>query len=125
MRLPYEGSAHGASLSGPAFTTKWAHQDAQELLSYQMSEMPPGQADTLSPAQHAEILQHVVAESSLPAESLMRTSVADLTATETPDAVEFSGAGSVMDLARNAGQYAAKSVTDFRPVTYRGIESTR
>ena len=111
------GSAHGASLTGPAFTAKWAHQDAQVLLSYQISEMPPGQADTLSPAQHAEILQHVVTQSSLPADSLMRTSIADLTATETPDAVEFSGAGSVMDLARNAGQYAAKSVTDFRPVT--------
>ena len=111
------GSAHGASLSGPAFTTKWAHQDAQALLTYQMSEMPPGQADTLSPAQHAEIVQHVVAESSLPADSLMRASVADLKAAETPDAVEFSGAGSVMDLARNAGEYAAKTVANFRSVS--------
>ena len=111
------GSAHGASLSGPAFTTKWAHQPAQALLTYQMSEMPPGQADTLSPAQHAEILQHVIAQSRLPADSLMRTSVADLSAAEAPDAVAFSGAGSVMDLARNAGEYAAKTVANFRPVS--------
>ena len=47
----------------------------------------------------------------------MRTSVADLSAAEAPDAVAFSGAGSVMDLARNAGEYAAKTVANFRPVS--------
>ena len=89
------------------------------LLTYQMSEMPPGQADTLSPAQHAEILQHVVAAIEPTRRFADEASVTDLKAAETPDAVEFSGAGSVMDLARNAGEYAAKTVANFRPVVPR------
>ena len=31
--ISLRGSAHGDSLTGPAFTARWAHQDAQTLLS--------------------------------------------------------------------------------------------
>ena len=51
------GSAHGAALSGPAFADKWSALSAQSLLTYQMVEMPPGEAQSLSPAQHAAIAQ--------------------------------------------------------------------
>ena len=44
------GSAHGAALSGPAFADKWSALSAQSLLTYQMAEMPPGEAQSLSPA---------------------------------------------------------------------------
>ena len=38
------GSAHGASLSGPAFTTKWAHQDAQVSLLISSQRPRPSSA---------------------------------------------------------------------------------
>ena len=42
------GSAHGAALSGPAFADKWSGVSATSLLAYQMAEMPPGEAQSLS-----------------------------------------------------------------------------
>ena len=63
------GSAHGAALSGPAFTDKWSQQSALTLRDYQQAEMPPGEAHTLSPAQHSAITDFVIAHSNLPDDS--------------------------------------------------------
>ena len=65
------GSAHGAALSGPAFADKWSGVSAQSFLAYQMAEMPPGEAHSLSPTQHAAIAQYVIDQSGLDAESLL------------------------------------------------------
>ena len=112
------GSAHGAALSGPAFTDKWSQQSALTLRDYQQAEMPPGEAHTLSPAQHSAITEFVIAQSNLPEDSPLASSVNDLlnASGEAPDAVEFSAADSVMDFARNAGAYSMKQITDFRKV---------
>ncbi len=112
------GSAHGAPLSGPAFTDKWSQQSALTLRDYQQSEMPPGEAHTLSLVQHSAITQFVVAQSNLPEDSPLSSSVNDLqnVSSEAPDAVKFSAADSVMDFARNAGTYSMKRITDFRNV---------
>ena len=59
------GSAHGAALSGPAFADKWSGVSAQSFLAYQMVEMPPGEANSLSPAQHANIARYVIDQSGL------------------------------------------------------------
>ncbi|MGI9315154.1 MAG: PQQ-binding-like beta-propeller repeat protein [Luminiphilus sp.] len=112
------GSAHGAALSGPAFADKWSQKSALTLKDYQQTEMPPGEAHTLSPAQHSAITEFVIAQSNLPEDSPLATSVNDLlnAAGEAPDAVEFSAADSVMDFARNSGAYSMKQITDFRKV---------
>ncbi|MED5314986.1 MAG: cytochrome c, partial [Pseudomonadota bacterium] len=113
------GSAHGAALTGPAFSVKWADRPASALLEYQMREMPPGSSQSLSAGQHAAIAEHVLQQAALPEEATLRLTASDLQSAsdETPDAVEFSGAGSVMDLARNAGAYSMRSIEDFRTVT--------
>ena len=112
------GSAHGAALSGPAFAGKWSQKSALTLKDYQQAEMPPGEAHTLSPAQHSAITEFVIARSNLPEDSPLASSVNDLlnASGEAPDAVEFSAADSVMDFARNAGAYSMKQITDFRKV---------
>ena len=113
------GSAHGAALTGLAFSAKWGDVPASTLLEYQMREMPPGSAKSLSAGQHAAITEHVIDRAGLPEGATLSLTVSDLQADgeETPDAVEFSGAGSVMDLARNAGAYTMRSIDDFRTVT--------
>ena len=113
------GSAHGAALSGPAFADKWSALSAQSLLTYQMAGMPPGEAQSLSPAQHAAIAQYVIGQSDLDSEAFLVSSAADLTSApaDAVDAVEFAEAGSVMDMARSAGAFTMRSVDDFRPVT--------
>jgi alcohol dehydrogenase (cytochrome c) len=113
------GSAHGAALSGPAFADKWSAASAQSFLAYQMSEMPPGEAQSLSPVQHAAIAQYVISQSDLEAESLLVSSAQTLTSA-TPDdveMVEFAAAGSVMDMARSAGAFSMRRVDPFRPVS--------
>ena len=113
------GSAHGAALTGPAFSEKWSERSASDLLAYQMQEMPPGAAGSLSVAQHSAITDYVISQSALADTVRLKTTVADLQNVEpgTPDAVEFSGAGSVMDLARNAGAYSMSKADQFRSVT--------
>ena len=113
------GSAHGAALTGTAFSEKWSEQSASDLLAYQMQEMPPGAAGSLSVAQHSAITEYVISQSALADTVRLKTTVAELQSVEpdTPDAVEFSGAGSVMDLARNAGAYSMRNADQFRSVT--------
>jgi alcohol dehydrogenase (cytochrome c) len=113
------GSAHGTALSGPAFADKWSAASAQSFLAYQMAEMPPGEAQSLSPEQHAAIAQYVISQSDLEADSLLVSSAQTLTST-TPDGVEmveFAAAGSVMDMARSAGAFSMRRVDPFRPVS--------
>ena len=113
------GSAHGAALSGPAFADKWSAASAQSFLAYQMAEMPPGEARSLSPVQHAAIAQYVISQSDLEADSLLVSSAQTLTSA-TPDGVEmveFAAAGSVMDMARSAGAFSMRRVDPFRPVS--------
>jgi len=113
------GSAHGATLMGPGFLEKWSAQPARALLDYQMSAMPPGQAHTLSADEHQAILGYVVARAPFEASSTLRTSLSTLgsDAADAPEAVEFSGADSVMNFARNAGTHNMRPVENFRPVS--------
>jgi alcohol dehydrogenase (cytochrome c) len=113
------GSAHGAALSGPAFADKWSAASAQSFLTYQMSEMPPGEAQSLSPVQHAAIAQYVISQSDLEPGSLLVSSAQTLSSAEPDDVemVEFAGAGSVMDMARSAGAFSMRRVDPFRPVS--------
>ena len=102
------GSAHGAALSGPAFSDKWSAVSAQSFLAYQMAEMPPGEAHSLSPAHHASIAQYVISQSGLDAAAPLVSSAGALAGApaDNVEVVEFAEAGSVMDMARTAGAFA-------------------
>lgn len=121
------GSAHGAALSGTAFLDRWQHRNARELLSLSMESMPPGQAHTLSTETHAAITDYIVRYSAaaLAGSELLAsadTLLADTTKSE-PEAVEFSGADSVMDMARNAGGFNNRVVENFSDVSNHDINS--
>jgi alcohol dehydrogenase (cytochrome c) len=113
------GSAHGNALSGAAFSSKWAELSAQALRDYQAAAMPPGQSQMLSLAQHTAITQHVIAQSHLAPNAPLVLSAPNLDSepAEETEAVEFSGAGSVMDMARSAGSYAARQIAEYRSVS--------
>ena len=40
--LNLRGSAHGSTLAGDTFLSKWRDQDAMSLLAYLRTNMPPG-----------------------------------------------------------------------------------
>ena len=121
------GSAHGAALTGPAFSEKWSEQSASDLLAYQMQEMLPGAAGSLSVAQHSAITEYVISQSALADTVRLRTTATELQNIEpdTPDAVEFSGAGSVMDLARNAALTRCAKRISFVPSRQRSLTHPR
>ena len=116
------GSAHGAALTGPAFSEKWSALSAEALRDYQMNAMPPGTAHSLSARQHTEITQYVIAQSQLPTDSVLSLSATELTEPSQGDTqddaevVEFAEAGSVMDMARNAGSFTGSAVSGYRSV---------
>ena len=74
------GSAHGAALTGPAFSAKWGDRPASTLLEYQMREMPPGSSQSLSAGQHASIAEHVIHQAGLPEGATLSLTASDLQA---------------------------------------------
>ena len=119
------GSAHGATLRGTSFIEKWQRETASALLAYNRSNMPPGTAHTLTDSEHAELVRYLIARNRDDlAGSTLLASVGELAVpTMAPiggddrQATEFSGAGAVMDLARNAGQFKNQRVDNFATVT--------
>ncbi|MGD2007938.1 MAG: PQQ-binding-like beta-propeller repeat protein [Cellvibrionales bacterium] len=119
------GSAHGATLRGKSFIDKWQGQTASALLSYNRSNMPPGTAHSLSDTEHVELVQYLIASNANDLSgSTLLASVDELTLTtmapigsNNSQATEFSGAGAVMDMARNAGQFESRSVENLAQVT--------
>jgi len=121
------GSAHGAALAGKPFVDKWRDQDAQALLNLSVSSMPPGESHSLSQQQHISLIQYIIEHNAsslgdttlLASAAALRVSKGDAE----PEAVEFSGADAVMDMARNAGQFEPRTVNDFRTVTTADINT--
>lgn len=119
------GSAHGATLRGKPFIDKWREQTASALLSYNLENMPPGTAHTLSADEHGELVRYLIARNADELDgSTLLASVADMAVpnmapigSDNSQAIEFSGAGAVMDMARNAGQFENRSVDNLARVT--------
>ena len=91
------GSAHGAALSGPAFSDKWSQQPALNFEIINKAEMPPGEAHSLIARPAAR--HHAVRDSAIQscgedshAGKLRQRDLAQRIG-EVPDAVEFSAAG--------------------------------
>jgi len=58
----------GASLVGTPFWNKWRQQSVEDLLGYVTKNMPMGRtADSLSPAEYADIVAYVLRSNDLPA----------------------------------------------------------
>lgn len=113
------GSAHGATLIGPSFVEKWQDRPIDDLRQYLRLQMPPGQSHTLNRQQHGALAAYIVEKnrSSLIGSTLLASLEAPDDAGDSNTPVEFSGAETIMDLARAAGRYNARSITHFNPVT--------
>jgi mono/diheme cytochrome c family protein len=64
--LNLRGSAHGSTLAGDTFLSKWRDQDAMSLLAYLRTNMPPGNPGILSEAQQADIAAYIIASNQDP-----------------------------------------------------------
>ena len=125
--MSLRGSAHGAALTGKPFVDKWRGQEAQALLTLSMSSMPPGESHKLSPDEHALLTRYIIEYNAIPlSDTILLASLENLTAVEShaePEAVEFSGADAVMNMARNAGQFKPSIIENFNPVTTDDINN--
>lgn len=111
------GSAHGAPLSGVAFLDKWREQPAQALFDYQRTQMPPGQADTLSAAEHRALTEYLIASNAEAlGDALLAGSAIDAEL-EAEGKVEWSGSDVIDQLAKSAGGFTNLTLEDFQPVT--------
>lgn len=118
------GSAHGNTLLGEAFLSKWRDQDAMSLVAYLRANMPPGKAGILSDAQHAHIAGYLIAANQDPSGpgGKLFTSAAGLEKSTGEDAGEISwekwgGAATIDQAARAKGGFVNREVENFSAVT--------
>lgn len=120
------GSAHGAALTGVVFAEKWQNRDAAELYGISLNQMPPGESHTLSPEEHAAVTRFIVLENAPTLKGTKLLASLDAlspTPKQGPDAIEFAAAESIMDIARNIGQFNNRSIADFKPVSEAELSS--
>lgn len=112
------GSAHGAELQGDTFRTKWEASGAAALLAYNMAAMPPGEARSLSEAEHRQITGWLLAQNDLPALTAVDL---DGEQSEGDEGVfdSWSEAGSIHEIARSRSAFANLHVADYRPVSQK------
>ncbi len=104
------GSAHGNALIGEAFREKWGRAGASALFAYQVSAMPPGNAASLSQAQHLALVQLMLDANEM--------SDAGLPSGETPAAFDsWSEAGSIDAIARSRSAFVNRRIEKFEAVT--------
>lgn len=106
--LDLRGSAHGSKLKGAAFIEKWSQANFQDLLAYNMKNMPPGNAGALNATQHRAILAYLVAQNGI------KPSVM---ADADQEWVNWSEAGSIEDAARNQGGWENNTIANYRPIS--------
>ncbi|MEY2908425.1 MAG: hypothetical protein RLZZ602_948 [Pseudomonadota bacterium] len=121
----FRGSAHGAALLGQSFVEKWAARPASELLDYSRNNMPPGEAQTLTDAEHLSLVKLIVAANAgdLAGSELLASAESLALPTKETEAIEFSGADAIMDIARSAGRYNERVATSLSPVTDQELQS--
>ena len=120
------GSAHGAALTGVIFAEKWQNRDAAELYEISLNQMPPGESHTLSPEEHAAVTRFIVLENAAALNGTRLLASLDAlspTPKQGPAAIEFAAAESIMDIARNIGQFNNRSIADFKPVSEAELNS--
>ncbi|MEE4146339.1 MAG: PQQ-binding-like beta-propeller repeat protein [Halieaceae bacterium] len=128
--LNLRGSAHGSTLRGDTFLSKWRDQDAMALLAYLRTNMPPGNPGVLSETQQAAIAAYLIASNQSPAtaEAALFTSAAKLTSVGQDDAdpvdwEAWGAAASIDEAARNRGGFANRQVEGFTGVSGAALQS--
>lgn len=123
------GSAHGSTLRGDAFLSKWGEQDAMALLAYTRANMPPGNSGSLSDAQQAAIARFIIdSNQTTPAiQSQLFTSAASLATlgedSAPADWEAWGGASTIDEAARSRGGFANRQVEDFVEVTAEALQN--
>ena len=126
--LNLRGSAHGSTLRGDAFLSKWGGQEAMALLAYTRANMPPGNASSLSDTQQAAIAHYLIDsnQTSPATDSVLFTSAASL-ATLAGDSAPadweaWGGASTIDEAARSRGGFANRQVEGFVEVTAESLQ---
>ncbi len=110
------GSAHGNALVGDAFRDKWSAAGAAALLAYQKASMPPGNAASLSDAEHLALVEFMLAANEIAADGLHSG--------EAPAAFDsWSEAGGIDEIARSRSAFVNRSVPNYRPVTQTMLDN--
>ena len=128
--LNLRGSAHGSTLRGDNFLSKWRDQDAMSLLAYLRTNMPPGKPGILSEAQQADIAAYIIAANQEPsaAGAVLFTSAVKL-ANFAQDNVEqvdweaWGAAATIDEAARSRGGFVNRNVDDFSTVSAAVLQS--
>ena len=126
--LNLRGSAHGSTLSGDAFLSRWGEQDAMALLAYTRANMPPGNAVALSDTQRAAIARYLIDsnQTSPAAENLLFTSAPGLAELgEDSDSAgweAWGGAGTIDEAARSRGGFVNRQVEEFVAVSTESLQ---
>jgi alcohol dehydrogenase (cytochrome c) len=121
--LDLRGSAHGNTLRGDAFLSKWRNTEAMALLSYTRSNMPPGEVGKLTDAQQAAIAAYLVEANREQAEQddlLFASADALVAAADGSASVgweNWAAAGTIDAAARARGGYANRPVAKLSAVT--------
>ncbi len=126
--LNLRGSAHGSTLSGDAFLSKWGDQDAMALLAYTRANMPPGNSAALSDTQQAAIARYLIDsnQTSPAAEKLLFTSAPGLAElgedTDSAGWEAWGGAGTIDEAARSRGGFVNRQVEEFVAVSSESLQ---
>jgi PQQ-dependent dehydrogenase (methanol/ethanol family) len=126
--LNLRGSAHGSTLSGDAFLSKWGDQDAMALLAYTRANMPPGNSAALSDTQQAAIARYLIDsnQTSPAAEKRMFTSSPGLAElgedTDSAGWEAWGGAATIDEAARSRGGFANRQVEEFVAVSTESLQ---
>ncbi|MFV0511943.1 MAG: PQQ-binding-like beta-propeller repeat protein, partial [Shewanella algae] len=127
--LSLRGSAHGNTLKGAAFLDRWAGQDAKALLLWNSLNMPPGGSSELDPAAYAAITAYLIDQNNSPEteQAPLFRSLSELH-NAADNAVDsewenWSGAGTIEQVAQGRGSFVNREVTTFTSVTDRMLQS--
>jgi len=127
--LNLRGSAHGSTLRGEAFLSKWRDQDAMSLVAFQRANMPPGSPGLVSDGQQARIASYIIASNRDPsATGALFTSAAKLAALGDGDIDKvgweaWGGAATIDEAARSRGGFTNREVEGFSAVSAESLQS--
>jgi len=116
-----KGSAHGNALLAESFINKWSNGTVEDLASWQGANMPPGQANALSPAEHLALAAWIVRKNQTEfaladEESPLLQSLAAVDEEGDSRWENWSDAGAIDAIARSLGSVNNRTADAFRPV---------
>ncbi len=126
--MTLRGSAHGTPLIGETFLSVWGNVSQADFLDYTRATMPPGTSGKLSMADHQAINAYIIARNRDRSDADLALfepipEAVDEGAEASEDSVDWSGAGSIDEMARSTAGFQNQTLPDFVPVTEQMLES--